>query len=237
MDALEVIFSYLSPEQAVVLLTIIGIATFSRNFIERQIGYVFSPQTRLKEQIEDVQKDIQLTTDPEIASYLRYKYEKLVMEYQFELVKPINISKKWLSYSEAKGREDGFTLAALATANLYLGVDETTGTPQIQVSRLHSLLLFFNLVGSLVLLVFASVVITVAIVMIVNGWWTGILIAILAILAWYFAGRFADAVFDFVYVQTTFRKQLSQLLASEKKAEGTKPKMLEADKAISHGEG
>jgi hypothetical protein len=88
-----------------------------------------------------------------------------------------------------------------------------------------------------VLLVFASVVITVAIVMIVNGWWTGILIAILAILAWYFAGRCADAVFDFVYVQTTFRKQLSQLLERETKAEGTKPKILEMDIEISHAKG
>jgi hypothetical protein len=51
------------------------------------------------------------------------------------------------------------------------------------------------------LLVFTSGAIAAAIVMIANNLWTGILIAHLA---WYFARQCADAVFDFIYVQTAF---------------------------------
>ena len=212
---LEVLFSYLPLEVAMFLFVLIGIGFFLKNSIEKRIGYAFNPKLQLREQLEELQKDIQFCEDPEIKKSLTYKYAKLNVEYHFELGKPLEVSKKWLEYSEAGGRKEGFTLAELAIANSYLDIETLTSKPKINIRPLHRILFVLNLLGTAVFLTTASGLISTAIGLLSNGLWVMLLGILLSLPFWYGAWKNSGEILDFAYLWFSIRKRLKRLLEED----------------------
>ena len=230
--ALEVLLSSLPVEWALTLFFLIGISFFLKNSIEKRIGYAFNPKSRLREQLEELHKDIQFCEDPKIKKSLTYKRDKLLMEYHFELGKTLEVSKKWLEYSEAEGRKEGFTLAELAMAKLYLGIDPLTGKPKINLGVSQVTLLVVNFLGTGAFITIGSGLISAAIVLVSNGYgsWLGLLGILLSLPFWYGTWKSGDEILNFAYLWFSIPKRLERLLKEDKLLEQQeKQRLIEKD--------
>jgi hypothetical protein len=226
--ALEVLLARLPIELALILVLLMGLGFLSRSLIEKQLVYTFNPKARLREQMEELQQDIQFTEDPKLKKSLTSQRNKLRMEYHLGIGKPLEVSKKWLAYSEVESRKEGFTVAELAMAKLYLGIDPLTGKPKITIARLHITLFALNIIGAVILFGTAIGLLGAAWSLLLNGSRSGLLVALFSLPFWYGVWRNSSELLDFGYVLFPFSKTLKRLLEEDTVLEQQEPSRLVA---------